>query len=270
MEFIAAKCPNCAGDLRLPDDKKQVICMYCGFDIFVRDVVGTSGVDISNLLQLAASSEKAGNHQEAYDYFTKVLEYERGNPVALLGKAIAAGNLSTSGNFRFSELNHGVLAAIEQVDNERRSELKVEAAQNIEVVCSNFSIFKLGNSEQDHVVERLAIVHSLELAHDLDPTNVEVIKSLYFASRQLVISMRLSEARLNQSIWKDQLEDHGADIKKWFEKLEAIDPDAAELVQKIEKENRSVTRSVDSTGAGCSTLVACVVIIAGLFLLLLT
>lgn len=29
MHFISAKCPHCGKDLQLPDDAKQVVCMYC-------------------------------------------------------------------------------------------------------------------------------------------------------------------------------------------------------------------------------------------------
>ena len=30
MAFKAAKCPECNGDLQIPDDKDYVKCMFCG------------------------------------------------------------------------------------------------------------------------------------------------------------------------------------------------------------------------------------------------
>lgn len=55
MSFKAAKCPNCAGDLQVPDDRDNVKCMYCGSDIVVREVIqaAVGGVNIENLLKLA-------------------------------------------------------------------------------------------------------------------------------------------------------------------------------------------------------------------------
>ena len=39
MKFISAKCPSCNGELQVPDDKDFVMCMYCGTNIKVRDVI---------------------------------------------------------------------------------------------------------------------------------------------------------------------------------------------------------------------------------------
>lgn len=32
MSFKPAKCPNCAGELQLPEDRDTVKYMYCGSD----------------------------------------------------------------------------------------------------------------------------------------------------------------------------------------------------------------------------------------------
>lgn len=39
MTFRAAKCPNCAGSLEVPDDKTTVRCLYCKSEIVVRDAI---------------------------------------------------------------------------------------------------------------------------------------------------------------------------------------------------------------------------------------
>jgi DNA-directed RNA polymerase subunit RPC12/RpoP len=43
MSFKAAKCPNCAGDIQVPDDRDTVKCMYCGSDIVVREAIRLAG-----------------------------------------------------------------------------------------------------------------------------------------------------------------------------------------------------------------------------------
>lgn len=32
MSFKPAKCPNCAGDIQVPEDRDTVKCIYCGSD----------------------------------------------------------------------------------------------------------------------------------------------------------------------------------------------------------------------------------------------
>jgi DNA-directed RNA polymerase subunit RPC12/RpoP len=42
MTFQAGKCPECGGDLQLPDDRTTVKCMYCGVDVTVQEVIQLS------------------------------------------------------------------------------------------------------------------------------------------------------------------------------------------------------------------------------------
>ncbi len=67
MEFHAAKCPNCGGNLRLPNNRETAKCMYCEADIMVRDAIRAVGNRVDNLMKLASSASKAGNYREAYD-----------------------------------------------------------------------------------------------------------------------------------------------------------------------------------------------------------
>jgi tetratricopeptide (TPR) repeat protein len=91
MSFKPAKCPNCAGDLQVPEDRDTVKCMYCGSDIVVReaikDAVGT--VNIENLMMLAKNAEESKNPEEAYKYYSMVLEYDAKNIEAWIGKGNA-------------------------------------------------------------------------------------------------------------------------------------------------------------------------------------
>jgi DNA-directed RNA polymerase subunit RPC12/RpoP len=87
MPFKPAKCPNCAGDLQVPDDRDAVKCMYCGSDIMVREAIKLAGgINIDNLLFLAANSEKVERLEEAYKYYAAVLESDPQNCIAWVGK----------------------------------------------------------------------------------------------------------------------------------------------------------------------------------------
>lgn len=91
MAFKAAKCPSCAGDLQLPDDKDKVKCMYCGSDIIVRDAIQAfAGVNIQNILELAKVAQDCGNDVNAYNYYVQALEYDSNIIEAWLGRAECA------------------------------------------------------------------------------------------------------------------------------------------------------------------------------------
>lgn len=97
MTFKAAKCPNCAGDLQVPEDRDTVKCMYCGSDIIVREAIKLAGgVNIENLLMLAKKSEDAGASKEAYKYYSTVLEYDPNNVDAWVGKGFTAESIEFS------------------------------------------------------------------------------------------------------------------------------------------------------------------------------
>ena len=97
MTFEAAKCPNCNGELQLPRDRVSAKCLYCGADIVVREAIhGAAVTNVDNLLKLADAASSAGNSEEAYNYYTKVLEFDSTNHLAWFGKALAAGSYRAS------------------------------------------------------------------------------------------------------------------------------------------------------------------------------
>ena len=94
IEFIPANCPNCGGELRVPNNRDVVKCMYCGHDVIIYDpntITIKRKVDIDKLLAVANMALDANNFPEAYSYFTQILEEDPENHLALLGKGYAIG-----------------------------------------------------------------------------------------------------------------------------------------------------------------------------------
>jgi len=115
IEFIAAKCPNCGGELRLPNNRDNVKCMYCGYDIIIQSknkIVIEHKNNTDNLLTLGMNAEKSKNYQEAYKYYTQILEHNE-NADAWLGKGRCAGWLSTVQSERITESINGINAGID-------------------------------------------------------------------------------------------------------------------------------------------------------------
>ncbi|MCJ7482067.1 MAG: hypothetical protein MUO31_03785 [Thermodesulfovibrionales bacterium] len=77
MEFIPAKCPSCGGSLMLPKDREDAICTYCGSRFLLKNTpTKQAHLSLEGMFQLANNALQNGNYIEAYDYFTRILEYE--------------------------------------------------------------------------------------------------------------------------------------------------------------------------------------------------
>lgn len=104
INFIPATCPNCGGELRIPDDRKVIKCMYCGYDIVMYETEGNSVKNkVDNWFKLAYSVMDS-NFEEAYHYFTNILEVEPESGEAWFGKALMACELSNFNNPRTDEI----------------------------------------------------------------------------------------------------------------------------------------------------------------------
>lgn len=129
MGFIAVKCPSCGADVQFGDNNNHVLCSYCGAKL-ERNMVHASimieniGTD-KNFLNLAQSAYGNSNYQEAYFYFTKVLEINVSNYCAQFYKGMCAGYLSNPTKPRIKELIGGYLTARSQLEA-----LKLKDAEN--------------------------------------------------------------------------------------------------------------------------------------------
>jgi hypothetical protein len=115
MNFTAAKCPSCGGELQVPPERELVNCLYCGMSIVVRDAIQAAAPaeTVENLLTIARTAAASNNSQEAYNYFTRILERAPTNVEAWCGKATAAGCMSTMSNLRLKEMVTGFDKALD-------------------------------------------------------------------------------------------------------------------------------------------------------------
>jgi len=115
--LIAAKCPNCGADIKLDDARETGFCMYCGTTIIIREALQTVKIDNSHMIQnwmnMGLSAYQAGNNQEAYSYFVKVVENDPNNWQAIFYKGISASWQSTMANPRIIEAIQGTTKAKE-------------------------------------------------------------------------------------------------------------------------------------------------------------
>ena len=190
MELKPAICPSCGADLKLPEDKKVLKCMYCGKDIIVHDAIEKAvGPIIGNYLSIAISAKNAGNYKEAYDYFTKVLELNPRSWEAWFGKGEAAGWLSKLDDFRVPEMVTGIENAVKYAPAEKKEELKLNGADMINKITIAFftlsskHVFDYGSASgagQEFLNRCLLMENALQLAHSYSPTDKQILDNLIY------------------------------------------------------------------------------------------
>jgi len=101
--------------------------MYCGTEIVVEEAVRLAGPGVAGLLALAEAARTAGNAQDAYEYYSRVLEIEPTNHLAWFGKAESAGNQSGLTHSRITESIQYFKKAIEYAGDDQERTKKAVA-----------------------------------------------------------------------------------------------------------------------------------------------
>lgn len=151
-------CDICGGKLVMRTGG-IAFCDSCGMEYSleamrekIQVIQGVVQIDNSNMvaswMNMANSAAEAGNHKEAYEYYTKVLEVEPLNWRAIFGKGKAGAWQSTLANSRTAELYQAVKKAIALIDEadmplEEIIQAKNEFAMSIFYVNNAFLECKL-------------------------------------------------------------------------------------------------------------------------------
>ena len=133
-------CPGCGAIIDKPNDLKGNIfhCKHCKSVIVSRDDFDGPKQKLRHLLELARSSEKAGEYQQAYKWYTKLIEIDSKNPAYWMGKARIAGHISSFHNQRIDEMLHAFRYAISAADGDKKEALGGEAGEFIFRRCRGY------------------------------------------------------------------------------------------------------------------------------------
>lgn len=159
MSFVAARCPQCGGELQLDNDKNEAFCIHCGSKLIVQEAINSVRIDNSHMIdtwmQLGESAYDAGNMQESYNYFKKVVEVEPNNWLAIFYKGRAAAFQSTIFNPRINELIHAINEANKILDENKATHEEIVNARNLfaitlaEITDAFSDLFDYRNEEVD-------------------------------------------------------------------------------------------------------------------------
>jgi tetratricopeptide (TPR) repeat protein len=154
--------------------------MYCGKDILVQQAISAAGPPVGHLIQLAQAAEASGNHEEAYQYWTRALEVDPTNANAWLGKAISAGWQSNLIQDRLAEMISGIDQAL-IYSGKDRTKLAEEASNRIvEVVQAYYGLsidhtmefISVDTSWPEHIERSLSMLASMQKGIELAPNDL--------------------------------------------------------------------------------------------------
>jgi predicted RNA-binding Zn-ribbon protein involved in translation (DUF1610 family) len=180
MNFKAAICPSCGGQLQVPDDRDSVKCMYCGSEIIVREAIQkASGPDPANYIRLAkvgiseiyqlTSVDKRRDEKSntVLEYCNKALEIDFKNSEAWYLRGTCAGML-----FQYGEMRSNFENAIQYATNETsKQEYITKIVNEINKIISCCAELEGQGACERQVAE-------LEFALTLKPDDVTTMKNL--------------------------------------------------------------------------------------------
>lgn len=163
--MAALVCDICGGKL-VVGAGGIAVCENCGMEHSldrmkekVQEIKGVVRIDnthmIDNWMKMGFSAAQAGNNEEAYEYFTKVIEVAPSNWRAIFEKGKAGAWQSTLDNLRISELYQGINMALEIIKDLDLSENDLIGIRNEFAVA----LFDINNAITDWMDENLLFLN---------------------------------------------------------------------------------------------------------------
>ncbi|MCP4970060.1 MAG: tetratricopeptide repeat protein [Arcobacter sp.] len=150
--------------------------------------------NIKNIKVLAETALESNNYEEAYNYFTKLLENDPSNYSFWYGKGISAGNCSTVENPKFDEL---IVCLKHALKNDTQNELdKLSLVKTIHNICivklektlstidkkvtNEFDQKQMGTGELHTVHQTKKLAIQLRIGNKYSPLLIKIIDTMEF------------------------------------------------------------------------------------------
>lgn len=186
MAVKSINCPNC-GHATVPGNQDIVECSYCKSSVTVSKQINIKQtVDVEQLFHLGSEALDVCDYQKAYDYATKILEYDAKEAEAWRLKGMAAAYLSTLANNRTIEVIQAFENAVIHAP-EGYSEKIIKMADFLNAFAMEaFRILKINIDDINQydgssivfLVNCQNIAKALNLATTFNPDDLSIFKNI--------------------------------------------------------------------------------------------
>ena len=143
--------------------------------------------EVAKLFVLANEAAVSGNQQEAYMYYTRILESDPTSSDAWFGKGLAMGWMSTIKEIKAQEITFALINAVKcATHNERKATEKRCSGALLQIAKACYSLnikhlnkfLHVGNAWPHYIGNANLFIVLLAYAHSCDPENKEIIKCI--------------------------------------------------------------------------------------------
>lgn len=171
MRLTSAKCPNCGADIRVNKEEEKTVCKYCKSEILVEDAIAKLKVvvegevelkgvpKLESYLKLGDRAYKDGKFDEAYINYSKALELDPDNAIAILRQGLSKvlkekEPLKMTFSYGLSAYQNAIKID-ESLKESGATDLAVALASEEEVLTEFYKAHILTKSELDKYMKEL-------------------------------------------------------------------------------------------------------------------
>lgn len=171
MRLTSAKCPNCGADIRVNKEEEKTVCEYCNSEVLIEDAIAKLKVvvegevelkgvpKLESYLKLGDRAYKDGKYDEAYINYSKALELEPDNAIAILRQGLSKvlkekEPLKMTFSYGLSAYQNAIKID-ESLKESGATDLAVALASEEEVLTEFYKTHILTKSELDKYMKEL-------------------------------------------------------------------------------------------------------------------
>ena len=282
MRLTSAKCPNCGADIKVNKAEEKTVCEYCKSEILVEDAIAKLKVvvegevelkgvpKLESYLKLGDRAYKDAKFDEAYINYSKALELDTDNAIAILRQGISKvlkekEPLKMTFSYGLSAYQNAIKID-ESLKESGATDLAVALASEEEVLTEFYKAHILTKSELDKYMKELlsllegniAIIENSEINKKVCTENALFLVR-YISEKK---EYGTSERRYTYKLSKEELK-YLEDTKKVLkEGLKAQNKaEVKETLEKTKEEPRKPQTKKDKIINGILLLITIIMII---------
>lgn len=225
MKLVAAKCPSCGANIDVDENSDNTICEYCRTKIIVNDAIQKYKIELSgsveiknapkldNYLKLGNRHYENGEYDDAFEAYTKALELNPDNYIAVLRRGISKTLITKYRNFEIDSCINGMKNAYNLLKQENKNNEICDCIIECENVINNSEKMLLNyynnNSKSMYLNDMnyfssklVACYNGYEYLYEIIPNENKTLKIITLKYLINIINLILASRRYNPNTQK--------------------------------------------------------------------